>query len=70
LLEKTLARASRVIEKSNKFVTKIKSRDAACITRTKLIPENATIRKEYVKCKKPTVIMISMVLTTTFTGKI
>jgi hypothetical protein len=52
LLEKTLARASRVIEKSNKFVTKIKSRDAACITRAKLIPENATIRKEYVKCKK------------------
>jgi hypothetical protein len=51
-LENTLARASRIIKKSNKFMNKIRSRETACINRAKLIPENATIRKEYVKCKK------------------
>jgi hypothetical protein len=33
--------------------TKIDSENAACWSRSRSIPENATIRKEYVKCKKP-----------------
>jgi hypothetical protein len=35
------------------FHAKIDSRMVACWSRSRSIPENATIRKEYVKCKKP-----------------
>jgi hypothetical protein len=51
-LQKMFANANKAIEKSNKFINKIKSRQLACISRAKLIPKNATIRKEYVKCGK------------------
>ena len=51
-LEKLLAHANKTIEKSNRFINKIKSREIACSNRAKSIPENATIRKEYVKCGK------------------
>lgn len=51
-LEELLAHANKTIEKSNRFINKIKSREIACSNRAKLIPENATIRKEYVKCGK------------------
>jgi hypothetical protein len=51
-LQKVLANANKAIEKSTKFINKIKSRDLACANRTKSIPENATIRKEYIKCGK------------------
>jgi hypothetical protein len=47
-----LARANKKIEKSNKFINKIKSIEAACTGRAKSIPKNATIRKEYIKCGK------------------
>ena len=47
-----LANANKVIEKSTKFINKIKSRQLACANRAKSIPENATIRKEYIKCGK------------------
>jgi hypothetical protein len=42
--------ANKAIEKSTKFINKIKSRQLACVNRAKSIPENATIRKEYIKC--------------------
>jgi hypothetical protein len=51
-LQKVLANANKAIEKSTKFINKIKSRQLACANRAKSIPENATIRKEYVKCGK------------------
>ena len=50
--QKILANANKAIEKSTKFLKKIKSRQLACANRAKSIPENATIRKEYVKCGK------------------
>lgn len=51
-LQKVLANANKTIEKSTKFLNKIKSRQLACANRAKSIPENATIRKEYIKCGK------------------
>jgi len=51
-LQKVLASANKAIEKSAKFINKIKARDLACADRLKAIPENATIRKEYIKCKQ------------------
>ena len=50
--QKALSNASKVIEKSTKFINKIKSRQVAYVNTTKSIPENATIRKEYIKCGK------------------
>jgi hypothetical protein len=38
--------------KTAKFLNKIKSREIACSARAESIPDNATIRKEYVKCGK------------------
>src|SRR5918911_2347354 len=46
--EKVIAHAN----KTAKYLNKIKSREIACINRAKSIPENATIRKEYIKCGK------------------
>ena len=54
-LQKVLANANKTIEKSTKFLNKIKSRQLACVNRIKSIPNNATIREEYVKCGKETV---------------
>jgi hypothetical protein len=51
-LQKVLANANKAIEKSTKFINKIESRQLACANRAKSIPENATIRKEYIKCGK------------------
>ena len=50
--QKVLANANKTIEKSTKFLNKIKSRQLACANRAKSMPENATIRKEYIKCGK------------------
>jgi hypothetical protein len=49
---KVLEDANKTLAKSNKFLNKIKSRELACRTRAKSVPENATIRKEYIKCGK------------------
>jgi hypothetical protein len=46
-LEKVLANANKAIEKSTKFINKIKSRQLTCANRAKSIPEKATIRKDY-----------------------
>jgi hypothetical protein len=51
-LHKVLEDANKTLEKSTKFINKIKSRELDCSIRAKSIPENATIRKEYVKCGK------------------
>jgi hypothetical protein len=50
--QKVLEHANKTIEKSTKFLNKIKSRQLACTNRAKSIPENATVRKEYIKCGK------------------
>jgi hypothetical protein len=51
-LDKLLARFNKTIEESHKFKNKIKSNELACINRTKSIPENTTIRREYINCGK------------------
>jgi hypothetical protein len=51
-LQKLLANANKTIEKSTKFLNKMKSKQLAYANRAKSIPENATIRKEYIKCGK------------------
>jgi hypothetical protein len=51
-LQKTLANANKAIEKSTKFINKMKSKQLDCANRVKSIPEDATIRKEYIKCGK------------------
>ena len=51
-LQRVLADANKTIEKSTKFLNKIKSKQVACNNRIKSIPENATIRKEYTECGK------------------
>jgi hypothetical protein len=67
-LEKVLDRANRKLQQSYNFINKIKSREVACINRAKSIPENATLRKEYIKCGKK--IFKGMDLITMLTGKI
>ena len=51
-LQKLLANANKTTERAIKFINKIRSRQLACANRAKSIPENATIRKEYIKCGK------------------
>jgi hypothetical protein len=43
----------RLIARVQALDNKEKSIKLACQSRSKLIPKNATIRKEFVKCKKP-----------------
>jgi hypothetical protein len=51
-LRKVLEDANKTLEKSTKFINKIKSRELSCSIRAKSVPENATTRKEYIKCGK------------------
>jgi hypothetical protein len=51
-LQKLLNNANKTTEKATKFLNKIKSRQLASADRVKSIPDNATIRKEYIKCGK------------------
>lgn len=51
-LEKVLAQARKTADKSRKLIDKIESKKQSSISRAKSIPENATIRKEYIKCGK------------------
>ena len=51
-LFKVLEGANKTLEKSTKFINKIKSRELVSMTRAKSIPANATIRKEYINCGK------------------
>ena len=50
--QKVLANANKTTERATRFINKIKSRQLACANRAKSIPENITIRKEYIKCGK------------------
>jgi hypothetical protein len=45
--------ANRLIARVRALDNKDRSKKLACQARSKLIPKNATIRTEYVKCKKP-----------------
>ena len=49
-LERILARARRTAEESQRLYDRIESKKQSSISRAKTIPENATVRKEYVKC--------------------
>lgn len=51
-LQKALVNANKAVEKSTKFINKVKSRQLASSRRAKSVPENATIRTEYIKCGK------------------
>ena len=51
-LQKLLANANKTTERASNFINKIRSRQLACANRAKSIPDNATIRKEYIKCGK------------------
>jgi hypothetical protein len=44
---------NRLIARVRALDNKERSKKLACQSRSKLIPKNATIRKEFVKCKKP-----------------
>jgi hypothetical protein len=44
--------AYRLIARVRALDNKDRSKKLACQARSKLIPKNATIRREYVKCKK------------------
>jgi hypothetical protein len=46
-------RYKTLMQRGEKLLNKIKSAELASINRTKSIPNNATIRREYVKCGKP-----------------
>jgi hypothetical protein len=51
-LERVLIYTKKTAERSRRFLDKIESKKHSSISRAKSIPENATIRKEYVKCGK------------------
>jgi hypothetical protein len=50
--EELMAEGNRLIARVKALDNKEKSMRLACQTRSKAIPKNATIRKEFVKCKK------------------
>jgi hypothetical protein len=52
-LYRALKHADRQIERADKFLRKTQTAKAKSIENTKSLPENATIRKEYVNCGKP-----------------
>jgi hypothetical protein len=52
-LYRALKHADRRIERANKFLRITQTAKARSIENTKCLPENATIREEYVKCGKP-----------------
>jgi hypothetical protein len=48
-----LAEGNRLIAQVQTLDNKEKAKEIACQSRSKSIPKNATIRKEFVNCKKP-----------------
>jgi hypothetical protein len=48
-----MAEGNRLIARVRALDNKEKSKRLACQARSKSLPKNATIRKEFVKCKKP-----------------
>ena len=47
-----MKRINKTIAKGEKLINKLKSNKLACHNRFQSIPENATIREEYVSCTK------------------
>jgi hypothetical protein len=52
LLARTLSEADKRIEKHSKFIKRLESAKMSSIQNLKDLPKNATVRKEYVKCRK------------------
>jgi hypothetical protein len=52
-LDRLMEEGNRLIACAQALDNKEKSTKLACQSRSKLVPKNATIRKEYIKCKKP-----------------
>jgi len=52
-LEELMAEGNRLIAQGQTLDNKERSKKLACQSRSKSVPKNATIRKEFVKCKKP-----------------
>jgi hypothetical protein len=50
---KVLGDARKTAEYAETFIKKHELIESACSNRARSIPKNATIRKEYVNCKKP-----------------
>jgi hypothetical protein len=48
-----IKRRQKNAEHAENFINKHELIESACANRAKSIPKNATIRKEYVNCKKP-----------------
>jgi hypothetical protein len=51
--DRLMKEANKIMVRYEKLNNKDESRKRACQSRSKSIPRNAMIRKEYVKCKKP-----------------
>jgi hypothetical protein len=68
-LQKVLANANKAIEKSTRFINKIKSRQIACADRAKSIPKNVSIEKSTLSVERRFVNK-STGLTTMLIGKI
>jgi hypothetical protein len=51
--DQLMEEGNKLIARAQALGNKEKSMKLACRSRSKLIPKNATIRKEFVKCKKP-----------------
>lgn len=51
--DQLMEEGNKIIARAQALHNKEKSMKLACQSRSKLIPENATIRMEFVKCKKP-----------------
>jgi hypothetical protein len=51
--EEIIAEGNRLIARVRALDNKEKSKKLACQLRSKSIPKNVTIRKEFVKCNKP-----------------
>jgi hypothetical protein len=47
-----LAHAKKTAEKSRRLIDRIESKKQSSISRAKSVPENATIRQEYIRCGK------------------
>jgi len=52
-LDRLMEEGNRLIACAQALDNKEKSTKLACQSRSKSVPKNATIRKEYIKCKKP-----------------
>ena len=50
---KVLKQARKSVQKAEKLLSKISSAETSSNNRAQLVPKNATVRREYIKCGKP-----------------